>query len=303
MALTPADLMPAISATNNASSLNAQEFELFREYIEKQCGIALGKEKAYLVESRLAKLVVESGCENFSDFYKKVRSGLDLALKTKVIDAMTTNETLWFRDESPFTLLKTQILPEFQAQLAAGKKHQLRIWSAACSTGQEPYSIVMTVKEFDAEHAGKAGKPPVYPALKILATDISSSALMLAKMARYDGISIARGLPEAYKEKYFENQGRVFSLKDEIKQPVEFKSFNLQDSVFPLGKFDVIFLRNVAIYFSADFKTELFGKLVTALNPSGYLILGASESINGYSKAFETKLFERGTLYQLKEAP
>jgi chemotaxis protein methyltransferase CheR len=156
----------------------------------------------------------------------------------------------------------------------------------------------MTAKEYDAEHPSQAF--PIYPRLKVMATDISSSALMIAKMARYDSIAISRGLPEAYKEKYFENQGRVFSLKPEIKAPIEFRTFNLQDSLFPLGKFDIIFLRNVAIYFSPEFKTELFRKLTTALNPGGYLFLGASESLQGYSTDYETQLYARGAVFQLK---
>ncbi|MEB3207135.1 MAG: protein-glutamate O-methyltransferase CheR [Vampirovibrionales bacterium] len=287
-----------VAVASPQNTLNSHEFDLFREYIARECGISLGKEKAYLVESRLAKLVVENGCNNFSEFYHKVRSGLDPALKTKVIDAMTTNETLWFRDESPFTILKDYILPMYQQRFAKGQQSELRIWSGACSTGQEPYSIVMTVKEYDDAHPGHPYA--IYPRLKIMATDISTSALMIAKMARYDGIAISRGLPDSYKEKYFDNQGRVFALKPEIKTPIEFRAFNLQDSLFPLGKFDIIFLRNVAIYFSTDFKTELFRKLTTSLNPQGYLFLGSSESLNGYSNDFETKLYERGAVFQLK---
>src|SRR5262249_31163681 len=134
----------------------------------------------------------------------------------------------------------------------------------------------------------------------ILATDISTSVLMLAKMARYDIISMSRGMMPGFKEQYFSEEGKIHVLKDEIKRMVDFQQFNLQDSFMPLGKFDVIMLRNVAIYFSTPFKIELFRKLANALNPGGYLFLGASESLNGLNQDFEIQKFDRGTYYRLK---
>ncbi len=278
-------------------TLAAEEFRLFRDFIEKECGIAVNEDKVYLVENRLMQLVLRNGCTSFGDFYLKVKSSTDGALKMQIVDAMTTNETLWFRDESPFKILKECLFPEFVAKLQSGAKSQIRIWCAACSSGQEPYSIVMTAKEFcqaSPSHAVLKDK------LSILATDISPTVLLLAKSGRYDPIAMSRGMPPEYKTKYFTQQDPVCIIKDEVKQFITFQQFNLQNPFTSLGKFDVIFLRNVAIYFSIDFKTELFKKIGQSLNPGGYLFVGASESLNGYSTDFTLKEHGRGLYYQVK---
>jgi chemotaxis protein methyltransferase CheR len=278
-------------------TITTDEFRLLRDLIEKECGIEVKDEKVYLIENRLAKLVIENGCESFGEFYEKAKHGVDPGLKAKIVDAITTNETLWFRDELPFNILRELVLPELVEKLRSGEKRNVRIWSAASSTGQEPYSMAMLIYEFYRQ-----GKMTLEEKEKfsILATDISSSALMLAKAARYDGISMSRGMLPGFKEQYFEEDGRLCILKDEIKQMVTFEQFNLQNSFATLGSFDVVMLRNVAIYFAHEFKIQLFKKIARLLNPGGYLFLGSSEILSGYSTEFEQKEHGRGIFYQLK---
>jgi chemotaxis protein methyltransferase CheR len=284
---------------NLSPALSQNEFQLIRHWIEKECGIVIGDDKAYLIENRLARLVAEAACDNFHDFYtRKLQSSTaDLQFKTRVIDAMTTNETLWFRDQSPFNVLSEVVFPRLQEALNAGSQNKVRIWSAACSTGQEPYSIAMTAHEF--VHSGK-GSPRFLPALHITATDISSSALMLAKAGRYDEIGMSRGMLPNYRERYFTQEGRVAVVNEAIRKHVTFQSFNLQHPFSALGPFDVIFLRNVAIYFSPTFKSHLFDKIASVLTPGGVLIVGASESLTGYCYAFQLREHGKGLYYEVK---
>ena len=185
---------------------------------------------------------------------------------------MTTNETFWFRDSAPFDALRDVILPRLVLQ---EKRSTLRIWSAACSSGQEPYSISMIIEEFKARHPGVLMREP-----EIIGTDISTSMLNNARLAEYDGLSVSRGLSEARRRMFFDElpQGR-FRLKKHITQRVTFKPLNLQDTYSSLGRFDVIFCRNVLIYFAADFKADILRRMRNSLNPGSYVILGASESL------------------------
>ncbi len=278
-------------------TISSTEFDLFRDLIEKECGIAIGNEKAYLLETRLSKLLAENCCDNFSQFYAKTKS--DLALKNKIIDAMTTNETLWFRDNSPYITLKEHLFPQFAEQVRKGEKKQVRIWSAACSSGQEPYS--MSIIAHEAARLGK-GNELIQGGLSITATDLSSSVLFIAKTGRYDPISISRGMPDDLRDRYFKQEGRVYVLDQSIKQMVQFQQMNLLKPFDGMGKFDIVMLRNVAIYFSAEFKTALFKKIAKILNPDGYLFLGASESLYGYSDDFTRLEYGSGSYYQVKRS-
>ncbi len=277
-------------------TLSVSEYDLLREFIEAHCGIAVGSDKQYLIETRLAKLVLESGCGSYLELYNKVKYAEDTQLKIKIIDAMTTNETLWFRDDSPYQILETSLLPEIAKRIQNNQQHELSIWSAACSSGQEPYSISMTIHEY-------CRKNPQHKFLlektRILATDISPSILMLARLARYDSIAMSRNMKSDYQERYFKQQGNAFVINPEITQMVKFQQFNLQNDMNLLGHFDVVFLRNVAIYFSVDFKKEVFHKIAMQMNRPGYLFLGASETINGYSQDFTAHQYERGYVYHL----
>jgi chemotaxis protein methyltransferase CheR len=275
--------------------ISDQEFSAMRALLEDMCGILVAENKAYLIETRLASCVHDEGCRSFSEFHQKLKYGHDHTLRDKVIDLMTTNETLWFRDSHPFKILKNDLLPEYAREAREGKRNTLRIWSAACSTGQEPYSIGMTI--LDAKRD--------YPELRnlkyeILATDISRTALRLAKMARYEAVAMSRGLPEEYKHRYFKNEGAFWSLNPEVKDMVTLKQFNLQDNLSTFGRFDIILCRNVAIYFSDAFKRDLFSRFQSSLYPGGIFFLGASESMACYSTAFKMQNTSGGVYYRLK---
>lgn len=278
------------------AQLTQREFDLFRDFIEKNCGIALKDDKKYLVETRLAGLLAESGATNFSDFYYKLNGTVGPKLRGQIIDAMTTNETLWFRDGSPWVAMRDHILPDLERKFQPGKK--LRIWSAACSTGQEPYSIAMLI-----DHASTMPMRRIKPTdVEVVATDISPSALMMAKMGRYDGISMRRGFTgewAPFRDKYFTKRGMVSEIKPTLKDRIAFQQFNLQDSLARLGRFDVVFLRNVAIYFSEKFKSDLFDRIAAVLNPGGLLVLGTAETTHGYTRRFETVTLGRAIAYRV----
>jgi len=276
-----------------STEISADEFELLRGYIEEQCGIALGDEKAYLIETRLTKLMIENGCENFGEFYRLIKKDPRSGLRDKIVDAMTTNETLWFRDNHPFTILTEKLLPPLTDELRAGKRGPVRIWSAASSTGQELYSIAMTIQEYCRAHPG------VEPGqFELLGTDISPSALFIATAGRYDPIAMKRGLPDSLRDRYFKQDGRVWILDEGIRKMATFKKFNLQDSTMGLGTFDIVFLRYVAIYFSDDLKKQIFSNITRVLSPGGHLIIGAVESLRGYSDAFELVTHAGGNYYR-----
>ncbi len=279
---------------NVMPSISRQEFQLFQAFILEQSGISLDDDKTYLVESRLKRLLAEFECATYGDLYRKSSENARGPLRSKIIDAITTNETLWFRDKAPFTILNEVLLPEMAKQIAHGKP-KVRIWSAACSTGQEPYSIAISIHEFCQWHGGGA----VHPAhFEILATDISSEALSLAREGAYDGLSMSRGMTDAVKNKYFRQNGRSWGIDANLKAMIEFRAFNLMDNFAPLGVFDAIFCRNVAIYFSQPVKSELFDKMYQCLRPGGTFLLGTSESLGYYNTRFKAREHNNHTYYQ-----
>jgi len=272
-------------------SISTAEFRLIRDYIQEHCGICLGEEKAYLIETRLAGLLVKHGCPDFGSFYRLAKSNPSPQLREEVIDAMTTNETLWFRDDHPFRILEEKLLPPLAEEVLKGNRFRIRIWSAACSTGQEPYSIAMTIQEYCRRNPGL--QPHHF---EIIASDISPSALFLAKAGRYDENAIRRGLPDDMKRKYFHQDGPVWKVNDELKSMIAFRKFNLQDSMEPLGRMDIVFCRYVTIYFADDFKRRIFLGLARLLSPGGHLLVSAVESLRGIAEEF-TPLTHGGGMY------
>jgi chemotaxis protein methyltransferase CheR len=274
-------------------AISINEFKLLRDLIEKLCGIALGDEKAYLIETRLAGLLAENGCTDFGSFYRLVAHDPNPRLRDRIVDAMTTNETLWFRDTHPFLILREKLLPRLAEDLLAGNRFRIRIWSGACSTGQEPYSIAMSIHEFCSTHPGV--RPDQF---EILATDISPSALMLAKLGRYDNAAIGRGLPDDLRNRYFRQDGNVWVASDDLKRLITFRKFNLQDSMEPLGRFDIVFMRYVSIYFSEPFKQQIYRGVAELLAPEGSLIISAVESLRGISDDFAQQSHAGGSYYR-----
>lgn len=204
------------------------DFEQFRVFLEKACGILLGENKQYLVSSRLNKLMEQQGIKSLGELVQRIQGQPRSGLKEMVVDAMTTNETLWFRDTYPFEVLKNKVLPE---AIKASPGQRLRIWSAACSSGQEPYSISMSIDEFERTNMGqlKAGA-------QIVATDLSGTMLTNCKTGEYDSLALGRGLSQERLQRYFDPKGAGrWAIKAPIKNRVEFRSFNLLDSYASLG--------------------------------------------------------------------
>lgn len=275
-----------------AETISINEFKLLRDLIEKLCGIALGDEKAYLIETRLAGLLAENGCADFGSFYRLVAHDPNPKLRDKIVDAMTTNETLWFRDTHPFLIFREQLLPKLTEELRSGNRFRIRIWSGACSTGQEPYSLAMSIHEYCNANPGV--RPDQF---EIMATDISPSALMLAKLGRYDNAAVSRGLPDTLRNRYFRQDGNVWAASDDLKRLITFKKFNLQDSMDPLGRFDIVFMRYVTIYFSDPFKQQIYRGVAKLLAPEGDLIISAVESLRGISDDFTQRSHAGGSYY------
>ncbi len=270
-------------------SLAENEYHQFRLFLEQHSGIVLGENKQYLVRSRLAPLMGKYNLPSLSDVVKHSMKPTERQLRTEVIDAMTTNETLWFRDRYPFELLANTILPNYSR---LGRP--IKIWSAACSSGQEPYSLSMTILEHQQRRPGKLPS-----GASILATDLSPSMLERCKKAEYDNLALGRGLSEERKRQFFDTlpSGNM-AIKNNVKQLVNFRAHNLLESYTLLGKFDIIFCRNVLIYFSPEAKRKILRQFAAALNPNGILFLGASESIAGLSEEFDMIRCNPGIYYQ-----
>lgn len=275
------------------AEIDPNEFHLLRDYIEKNCGIYLSEEKMYLVCTRLTSLMVESGCGSFADLYHKAVSDTSLGLRDKIVEAITTHETFWFRDENPFVILAEELLGKFAAEIESGKRSKIKIWCAACSTGQEPYSVAMTVLE--SARRLSALKPEH---VDILATDISSTVLYLAMAGRYDSLAMSRGLPEDHRNRYFEPDGKVWVINDDIKKMVVYKKLNLQEKFDRFETQDIVFCRNVLIYFSNEFKKDILRRIARVLRPNGYLFIGASESIFNFSQEYKMLNHAMGLYYE-----
>ena len=275
------------------SILSKDEYESFRQFLEKACGIVLGDNKHYLVTSRLNRLTEEFSFSSLGKMLEALKHASDKRLQERIIDAMTTNETSWFRDNYPFEMLKKSILPELSQQ----KINSLRIWSAASSTGQESYSIGMTIHEFQQSKPGAMNSR-----VEIVGTDISPTVIKQAREAKYDELSLGRGLSDERRKRYFtDNRDGGWSVRPEVKSMARFTELNLLNNYSLLGKFDIVFCRNVLIYFSTEMKSDILTRMAKVMKPRGFLFLGGSESPTGYCNAFEMCRFPEGVVYRLKE--
>ncbi len=273
-----------------SAQINANDYNQFKAFLESNCGLMLGDNKHYLVTSRLTGLIEEFNTPSVGDLIQKIVSRPDKRLRDRVIEAMTTNETFWFRDGFPFDILQSMIYPELTDKMGG-----IKIWSSACSSGQEAYSISMATDEYKAANPGKLRGD-----VRIVGTDISPAIVKSAQTACYDNLSMTRGLSPERKKKYFTEKGNCWEVNPDIKARASFREMNLLQSYGMLGKFDVVFCRNVLIYFSADNKRDILERIRQTLNPRGFLFLGASESLSNYSDAFEMIRCNPGVLYRLK---
>lgn len=279
-------------------SLSNSEFVLFRNFICERCGINIEENKAYLIETRLAKMLIDSGLNSFTELYNSIESNWDDSIATKIIDAVTTNETFWFRDKKPWEVIENCLMPQFVEMLRNKHKTKIRIWSAAASTGQEIYSTVMCIDNYLRINNITDIKLTDF---EFIATDISTNVLEIAKKGIYDSISIKRGLELEYRELYFKKEGHVWLVADFIKNRVKFEQFNLRNSFMFMGKFDLVLCRYVLIYFSKDFRKEVLEKMTRAINKEGYFIIGTSEIYYDMDYLFEKKSYNEATYYMLKE--
>ena len=268
--------------TKDASkiTMSQQEYQLFQEFLSQSCGIVLGDNKQYLVINRLAQIFKEFDLKSINELLQALRANAVIShrLKVKVVDAMTTNETFWFRDEMQFVELKSKVLPE----LIKNKKGTIRIWSAACSSGQEPYSISMCVEDMLGSY-----KELTNDNVQIIGTDISDVILEQAKKAVYSDLELSRGLDAATKARFFHHTHAGYKLNTEISRRVRFQQFNLLKSFSVLGRFDMILCRNVLIYFSDDVKRDILMRMANALEKGGYMFLSSTEAIPAGMNEFE----------------
>ena len=269
------------------------DFEQFRVFLEKTCGILLGSNKQYLVSSRLNKLMEQNNIKTLGELVQRIQSQPRGGLREQVVDAMTTNETLWFRGTYPFEVLKSRVLPEL---IKANPGQRLRIWSAASSSGQEPFSLSMAIDEFERSNLGQ-----LKSGVQIVATDLSASMLTACKAGEYDSLAMGRGLSQERLQRYFDPKGPGrWVVKPAIRNRVEFRMLNLLDSYASLGKFDIVFCRNVLIYFSAEVKKDILTRIHATLKPGGYLFLGASEALNGLPDLYQMVQCSPGIIYKVK---
>jgi chemotaxis protein methyltransferase CheR len=255
------------------------------------CGVYLDESKAYLIEARLGDLASRAGCTSYADLARRVRLANDAQLRNGIINAITTNETLFFRDTSPFEALRHKALPEMiDAKSKTAFPKRLRIWSAACSTGQEPYSIAMLLRDLipDVDTWD----------IKIHATDISDDAVTKASRGWYTIHEIGRGLPPASLTRYFQQDNEGWKVRDELRSMIMFERRNLLEPFTVLGRFDVVLCRNVAIYFTPTARQDLFHRIAALLNPDGYLFVGSQESLSDLGPKFTPHQHCRAVFYR-----
>lgn len=272
-------------------SMTNQDIDAVCGLVNDLCGIYLDESKSYLIESRLADLAKRHECQSYVDLVKKVRNTPDQQLKGDVIDAITTNETHFFRDTSPFEALKHKALPELiDSKAGTIFPKRIRVWSAACSSGQEAYSIAITLHELI---------PDIHQwDVKILATDISDKIIAQASRGVYAEHEIVRGMSRERLERFFVEGPGGWQIRDEIRSLVSFERRNLLEALAMPGRFDVVFCRNVAIYFTKDVRSDLFHRIAETMSPAGYLFVGSQESLGHLGKRFTPMHHCRSTFYR-----
>ncbi len=286
--------------------LSDQEFSLLQGYIQHLCGISLPKDKCYLIQQRLEPVVVAAGCKGFGEFYRKLKQSPLLEIQEQVINAITTNETSFFRDEHPFVTIEKEILPNLGERIferkmskASNKGPKASIWSAGASTGQEPYSLAMLIYEFASANRrlGIASQD-----FRLIATDISSETLKRAKNGEYSQLEVQRGLSQDRIAKFFKQEGNRWTVRRSIRDLVEFRQLNLDKPFIMLGEFDLILCRNVLIYFDINKIIRVLEQFYEILADNGFLVLGVSENLHGITDKFVPVQFGRTRIYQ-KSSP
>jgi chemotaxis protein methyltransferase CheR len=267
------------------------DFQLLAKFLKEQSGLALAEDKGYLIESRLVPVARAHGLKSVDDIAAEVRSGRNQRLLAAVVEAMTTNESFFFRDIKPFEQFKSIVMPQLLARRAATK--QLRIWSAACSTGQEPYTLAMLLTEASVQLQGWR--------IEIIGTDIAPGVLAKARAGLYSQFEVQRGLPVQMLVKHFSQKAEGWEIAPQLRAMISFREFNLLSDMKALGTFDVVFCRNVLIYFDQPTKADVLSRIRERMREDGILYLGGAETVLGVSDAFRPVNGQRG-LYATTDA-
>lgn len=278
------------------TTISDQEFADLARLIMDSAGISLDRGKEYLMEARLEPLLERYELATYADLYRQANADQTGKLKATIVDAITINETYFFRDKTPFDLLKNKIIPDLidlKSKHYSNRQIPIRIWSAACSTGQEVFSIGMTLSELFPQKDRFD--------IRILGTDISSEAVARASYGKYNQFEVERGLNSYFLSKYFQKVANGWRIKDEIRSMANFQKMDLNRAFTGMGTFDVVFCRNVAIYFPPAGKLKLFQNIAKILNPGGCLIVGGSESLAGIAREFIPRHYLNGIFYQLRD--
>lgn len=271
-------------------ALSVADCELIRKLVRQRSGIVLEEEKAYLIETRLTALARREGLDSVEDLLARFRAHPGNGLQDKVVESLTTNETSFFRDLQPFEALRQAVLPELLQR--RDKDRKLYIWCGAASSGQEPYSLAILLREQFPSLASWN--------LHILATDLSAEILDRARRGVYSQVEVNRGLSAQLLVKYFDRRGMEWQLKEDIRRMIEFRQLNLIEPWPAMPSPDIVMLRNVLIYFDVDTKKAILGKVRRLLRPDGYLFLGGAETTMNLDDAFERVAFDRSGYYRLR---
>ncbi len=263
------------------------DYEFLRSFLKERSGLVLSNDKQYLIESRLMPVARSEGLDTISALVAKLRTPAGRIAGEAVVEAMTTNESFFFRDKTPFEHFSNVMLPDLLESRKAQRR--IRIWCAAASTGQEPYSLAMILKDMGLKVSSIR--------FEILGTDISREVLERAKEGSYSQFEVQRGLPIQMLLNHFTQKGETWEISPAIKQMVQYRPLNLLDSYAALGQFDIVFIRNVLIYFEQAAKVEILERVAKQMSPDGYMVLGAAETVVGLTDAFRPVTGSRG-LYQ-----
>jgi chemotaxis protein methyltransferase CheR len=261
-----------------------QDFDYLRKFLRERSGLVLAVEKQYLAESRLLPVVRRNGMNTLAELIDRLKNRAPASLSAQVVEAMTTNETFFFRDKIPFDHFRDTVMPALI--LARAREKRIRIWCTAASTGQEPYSLAMAIKSMGPAVAGYR--------IDIVATDLSSDVLEKAKVGIYSQFEVQRGLPVQLLVKFFDQVGETWQVAPELRSMVQFRSLNLLNDFSVLGNFDLVFCRNVLIYFDQEIKVAVLNRIARQMPEDGFLVLGAAETVIGLTEAFKPLTDKRG---------
>lgn len=280
--------------------VSPQEFRDVQTLVRRLCGLVLTDDKTYLVSTRLEQVVAAHGFTSFSDYLGRVQQLHSTLMRDELVEALTTGETSFNRDGHPFEEFRRRILPALAETIRQRRESNYpvpiaRLWSAGCSTGQEPYSLAMAVHDFVSSNPSLNLRPEHFP---IFATDVSNKSLNTAREGRYPAYQLDRGLPPALRVRYFRQDGDHWTANDELRRLIEFRRLNLIDSMSNLGPFDVIFCRNVLIYFDPPTRQRLCDQFYQLLVPGGLLIVGAAESLYSIATPFKSEQIGATTVYR-----